>query len=44
MQWKERSNLRATDCHGTVKSDNFISVLTDLEAATQSILKVNMSM
>ena len=36
MQWKEESN-RLT---GAVKLKNFIPVLTDLEVATQSILKV----
>ena len=40
MQWKEWSNFCATDWRGAVKSNDFILVFTDLEAAIQSYLKV----
>ena len=40
MQWKEESNLRAVDWEWTVKSNKFIPVLTQLKAASQSILKI----
>ena len=40
IQWKGESNLLAVNWDWTVKSNKFIPVLTDLEAAPQSILKI----
>ena len=40
IQWMRESNLRAVDWDWAVKSNKFIPVLTDLEAAPQSILEI----
>ena len=40
MQWKGESNLLSVNWDWTVKSNKFIPVLTDLEAAPQSFLEI----